>query len=147
MELTPWKPEFEGLGALGKQMGRLFEDFFGERSGAPAKGSVWAPVDVVETPETVLVKAEIPGINPKEVEVSIHDNRLTLKGERREEKEEKGKTWHRIERSHGAFTRSVLLPCDVEGERAEAEAKDGVLTITVPKSKAALARRIEVKSK
>jgi HSP20 family protein len=103
--------------------------------------------DIAETPETVVVKAEVPGINPKEIEVSVNENTLTLRGEKKDEKEEKGKNFHRIERSYGVFSRTIVLPCPVDGTRTEAESKDGVLTITLPKQKTAIPKKIEVKTK
>jgi HSP20 family protein len=127
-------------------MNRLFRDFFEEDF--PVATAGWDPaVDVAETPETVVVKAELPGINPKDVEISFSGNTLNLKGSRHEEKEEKGKTWHRIERRYGSFARSIPFDVPVHGDKAEAEYKDGVLTVTVPKRQEALTKRIEVKSR
>lgn len=149
LNLIPWKRRTEGFFPLRRQIDRLFEDFLG---GEPfdlqlGNGGFDVSLDVAETPEAVIVKAEVPGIDPKEVEISVNQNALTLRGERKEEKEEKGKTWHRVERTYGAFARSVLLPAAVEGDRAEAEAKNGVLTVTLPKTKAAIPKKIEVKTK
>jgi HSP20 family protein len=149
LNLIPWKRRAEGVFPLRRQIDRLFEDFLG---GEPfdlqlGNGGLDVSLDVAETPEAVIVKAEVPGIDPKEIEISVNQNTLTLRGERKEEKEEKGKTWHRVERSYGAFARSVLLPAAVEGDRAEAETKNGVLTVTLPKTKAAIPKKIEVKTK
>lgn len=144
MNLIPRKAELD----LRRQMGRLFEDFFGDGWWSPDRGTEWGPVvDVAETPETVVVTAEVPGINPKEVEISVNENVLTLRGEKKDEKEEKGKNFHRIERSYGVFSRTITLPCPIDGTKTEAESKDGVLTITLPKQKAAMPKKIEVKTK
>lgn len=145
MNLIPWRAEGLGLSNLRREMDRLFEDFAG--NGGRQGLERWAPsMDVSETPEALIVKAEVPGIDPKEVEISVSGDTLTLKGEKKEEKEEKGKTWHRIERSYGSFFRSVTLPAPVDADRIAAEARDGVLTITLPKTEKAKTKRIEVKA-
>ena len=145
MNLIPWRTEGLGLSNLRKEMDRLFEDFAG--NGGPQGLERWAPsMDVSETPEALVVKAEVPGVDPKEVEISVSGDTLTLKGEKKEEKEEKGKTWHRIERSYGSFFRSVTLPAPVDADRIAAEVRDGVLTITLPKTEKAKTKRIEVKA-
>ena len=90
MNLIRRRNDLEGLVPLRRQMGRIFEDFFGEPTSFVVEGEKWEPaLDVVETPETVQVKAEVAGINPKDIEISVNENILTLRGERREEKEEK----------------------------------------------------------
>ena len=132
-------------------MNRLFQDFFDEGFTGPgrlATEEVWLPaLDVVETPETFVVKAEVPGIDPKDIEISVSGDTLNIRGEKRAEKEEKGKTWYRVERSYGSFHRSVPLPIGVKADRVEAESKDGVLTITLPKIPEAMPKRIAVKTK
>lgn len=148
MKLVPFRRG--GMDTLRKEMNHLFEDFLGEGDGFElgAREGLWSPdVDVAETPESVVVKAEVPGIDPKEIEVSLEENTLTIRGERKEEKEEKGKTWIRSERRYGSFARRLTLPCPVEGGKASAESTDGILTITIPKSKQAISKRIEVKVK
>ena len=146
MELIPWRAG--GFGSLRNEMNRLFEDFFGEDFGVTVRNGGWAPsVDLSETPEAYIVKAEVPGLDPKEIEVSVDQNVLTIRGERKEEKEEKGKTWLRTERRYGSFSRSIALPRAVDGDATKAEAKEGVLTITVPKQKQAVTKKVEVKTK
>jgi HSP20 family protein len=145
MNLLPWHKADVGLSQMRRQLDRLFEDFF--TNGGVAAARAWAPeLDVAETPEAIVVKAELPGIDPKEVEISVSGETLSIRGEKKEEKEEKGKTWHRVERSYGSFLRSIDLPAPVDAERISAEAKDGVLTVTLPKTEKARARRIEVKT-
>src|SRR5688572_8181101 len=145
MNLIPWRNEGFGLSTLRREMDRLFEDF--SDNGGRGGMEKWAPsMDVSETPEALVVKAELPGVDPKEVEISVSGDTLTVKGEKKEEKEEKGKTWHRLERSYGSFFRSMTLPMPVDADRITAEAKDGVLTITLPKTEKAKAKRIEVKA-
>jgi HSP20 family protein len=144
MRLIPWR-DADPLFALQRQMNRLFSDFSPVEEWQGAQ--TWAPVlDIEETDQNVIVRAELPGIDPKEVEIDVLGNILTLRGEKKEEKESKDKNWHRVERHYGAFTRSVQLPCPVNAEKAMAKAKDGVLTITLNKKEEAKARRIQVRS-
>jgi HSP20 family protein len=148
MELLKFEPRGVA-GAFERQINRLFRDFLGEEYPIqPGYNGDGFPValDINETPETLVVTAEIPGIEPKEVQITVKNNVLTLQGERREEKETKGKHWHRIERRTGSFSRTVQLPVEVEPEKVEATSKNGVLTITLPKSKTAQARQIPVKT-
>lgn len=101
----------------------------------------WYPsVDIAETKDEVIVKAEIPGMTKEDVSISLQENVLTLRGEKKLEKEEKGKTFYRTERSYGSFVRSFNLPTAVLGNKVKAVYKDGVLQITLPKKE-------EVKSK
>jgi HSP20 family protein len=145
MNLIPWRNESLGLSTLRQEMERLFEDFTGD--GGRQGMERWAPsMDLSETPEAQVVKAELPGVDPKDVEISVSGDMLTVKGEKKEEKEEKGKTWHRVERNYGSFVRSVRLPSAVDADRITAEARDGVLTITMPKTEKAKTKRIEVKA-
>lgn len=94
----------------------------------------WTPrVDVVEDNELITVKAEMPGIETKDIDIALEDDVLTIKGEKKQETEESGKHYHRVERSYGAFFRSLRLPAEVEREKIEAAYKDGILSITLPK--------------
>jgi HSP20 family protein len=105
-------------------------------------------VDVSETDKAFEITADLPGIDEKDVEVSVADGVLSLKGERRREKETKDKKMHRVERSYGSFERAMSLPAGVDEKRISAEFKKGVLTVTLPKSPAAkkAAKKISVKS-
>jgi HSP20 family protein len=129
------------LTSFRREMDKLFDDFF---TGFPRTG--WMTVaedrlspniDVTETDREVTVTAELPGLEEKDIEVSISDNTLTLKGEKKSEKEEKGKSFHRSERSYGAFQRVIPLPVEVQEDKVEADFSKGVLTIRLPKSPAA----------
>jgi HSP20 family protein len=107
----------------------------------------WAPeVDVSETAKQVVVKAELPGLDPKEIDVSVRADILTLRGERKQEKEEQGENFHRVERSYGSFARSIRLPAEVDSGKVNATYKDGVLKITMPKTKEAANKKIEIKA-
>jgi HSP20 family protein len=151
MALLPWKKK-EGefsLPTLQRQMNRLFEDFFGRGfTLEPFGREAWAPsLDVAETDNAVIVKAEVPGVDPKEVDISLSGDVLTIKGEKKEEKEEKGKSYHRIERSYGSFARSVLLPAAIDAEKVEAKYDKGLLEITMPKKPEARVKTIKVNVK
>lgn len=105
----------------------------------------WMPsVDISETDAAYLVKGEIPGVKKEDVKVTIQDGMLTIQGERKQEKEEKGKKFHRIERSYGSFARSFRVPDDTDESKVKAEFKDGMINVTLPKSAKAKAKAIEV---
>jgi HSP20 family protein len=105
----------------------------------------WSPrINVSETEKEIQVTAELPGIEEKDVEVTLDNGVLLIKGEKKAEKEEKNKNYHRVERSYGAFTRSFTLPQTVSGEEAQAEYNNGVLRVTLPKREEAKSRRIEI---
>lgn len=105
----------------------------------------WAPsVDITEDDKEYVVKAEIPEVNKEDVKVTVENNLLTLSGERKFEKEEKGKKYHRIERSYGSFVRSFALPDDADASKVEAKFSDGILRVHVAKSEAARPKQIEV---
>ena len=151
--LTRWEPFssirrrhdlFGELTGMQQEMNRLFEEFFGERRSELAEGS-WLPaVDVSETENEMVVRAELPGMTNEDIELHLQDNVLTLKGEKRQENKEEKENFHRIERSYGSFSRSFTLPADVRQEDIKASFKDGVLLITLPKSEEAKAKKIAI---
>jgi HSP20 family protein len=102
--------------------------------------------DVSETEKELIIKAEVPGIDKKDININLSDGLLTIKGEKKHEKEEESENYHRVERRYGTFSRTVRLPFEVEVDKVDATYKDGVLKITVPKSEAAKPRKIEIKS-
>jgi HSP20 family protein len=117
-------------------MDRIFDSFFGR---VPAdhdkRDGIWLPlVDIEESQDEVLVRAEVPGMTKDDIKVSVVGNILTLSGERKYQSEEKGRTFHRMERAYGKFYRSITLPTEVDNARVKAQYKDGVLTIALPKS-------------
>ena len=148
MKLLPFsRSEIPGLVPLQRQMNRLFHDFFEDSDFlAPSLKEFAPPLDLAESEEAIVVKLEVPGIDPKSLDISILGDSLYVKGEKKTEKEEKGKTWHRVERSYGAFCRQVSLPSSVDPNRIEAQTKDGLLTITLPKVEQAKAKHIPVKT-
>lgn len=137
--------------SLQREMNDLFERMFEGFDLAPVEwpGSTlgaFAPrVDVAETEKEVQVSAELPGIEEKDVEVTLSDGALTIRGERREEKEEKEKDWYRREQSYGSFHRTIALPSEIDPDKVEATFKKGVLKVTLPKAPAAQAKKVSVK--
>ncbi len=106
---------------------------------------LWAPpLDVQETEKEYLIKADLPAVGKEEVKVGIEDGILTVEGERKQEKEEKGKRFHRVERTFGRFVRRVSVPSDVDATMVSAEFKDGVLNVHLPKTPTAKPRSIDV---
>lgn len=106
----------------------------------------WSPlVDIVEDDKAYLIKAEIPEMKKEDVKISVQENVLSISGERKYEKEEKGEKYHRVERAYGSFLRSFILPEDADGTKVSAEYKDGVLNVHLPKSEKAKPKAIEVK--
>jgi len=101
-------------------------------------------VDIYETEEAIVLKAELPGVDPKDVEVRVEDNTLYLKGERKFEKEVKEQNYHRVERSYGSFARSFSLPNSISTDKVKAEFKDGLLTLTMPKREEAKPKTIKI---
>jgi HSP20 family protein len=109
-------------------------------------GGNWAPsVDIYEDANSITLEADLPGLKPGDFNLSIENYRLTLKGERKFEEEKKGDNWRRVERGYGSFTRSFSLPSTVDVDAVNAEFKDGVLRVTLPKREEVKARRIQVK--
>ncbi|MHC5055953.1 MAG: Hsp20/alpha crystallin family protein [Planctomycetota bacterium] len=131
------------------EMDRMFENYLGGWLPATLSGEgPWGPaLDVRETENEVIVDVEIPGLEPADLDVSVTDGRLTVKGEKKLESEETRGDYRLAERSYGSFSRSVSLPAPVEVEKAEAVHKQGVLTITLPKTEKSKAKKIEVKPK
>jgi HSP20 family protein len=129
------------------EMTQVFKRFFGTPTLAfPEEIAAWAPrVDVVENDKAFLVKADLPGVEAKDVEISYRDGYLVLKGTRKEEREEKGEHFHRSERYFGEFVRSVYLPTGIDAEHITAATTRGVITVTVPKKPDAQPKKITVK--
>ena len=145
MAIVRWEP-FRDLMTAQRDFDRLFREAF---SPALAEGEVstrtWAPpVDIYEDGDNLVLKAELPGVNPDDVEIRVEDNTLYLKGERKFEKEVKEQNYHRIERSYGTFTRTFSLPNSLDADKVTANYKDGVLTLVMPKKEEAKPKTIKV---
>src|SRR5574341_1136916 len=134
-DLTKWSL-LPTISSLQSEMNRMMDRFFrgGDLSEFGAEIGTWMPpIDLSETAEKIIVKVEIPGIDPKEVDISMQGDTLLIKGEKKEEKEEKGKNFYRMERRYGSFSRSIDLPASVDVNKVTAEYKNGVLQITMEK--------------
>ncbi len=145
MAIIRWDP-FRDLITLREKMNRLFEEAFttrGEEKDLVA--STWTPsVDIFETENSLVLSAEVPGIDEKDIEIKIEDNTLTLKGERKFEKETKEENYHRIERAYGSFYRSFTLPHYIDQDNIKAEHENGVLKITMPKKPELKPRKVKI---
>lgn len=147
MNLVRWDP-FRELEEMSDRLNRMFTRPATSRTNGRETLIVadWAPsVDISETEGEYQIKAELPGLKKEDVKVTLEDGILTIQGERAREKEEKGKKYHRVERSYGSFVRSFTLPDLVDENSVKAEFKDGVLNLHLPKSEKAKPKAIEVK--
>ena len=144
MSLIRWDP-FDDLASLRESMDKLFEEFFTRRPERARAPLVWQPaIEAYETDGDVVVRAELPGIDPKQVEITVRDDTLTVKGEAKTEQEEKGRNYYRRELRYGSFVRSLALPSGVQGDAAKASYKNGILEIRVPKSERAKPKSVKV---
>lgn len=160
-DLVPWRRregrqlarqgEESPLQALQQEMNRLFDEFFHDVELAPFEGegglgSISPTVDVRETDKQIRISAELPGMDEKDIDVSLSENALTLRGEKQSEQKSDDERYHRIERSYGAFHRVVPLPAEVDPDKVDATFKNGVLNIVLPKVVAsASAKKIDVR--
>ena len=133
MALIPWRPSGE-LSALQREMNRLFEQFFGELP----------RLEMAEMKDSLTIKAELPGLEAKDVDVAISGDTLTIKGEKKQDHEDKDETHYLMERTYGAFSRMVRLPAPVAADKTKATFKNGVLTISLPKTEAAKQKAIPI---
>ncbi|HVA00263.1 MAG TPA: Hsp20/alpha crystallin family protein [Terriglobia bacterium] len=145
MPIARWEP-FRGLVTTQDRFNRLFNDAIAKTFSEEEPGSrAWMPpVDIYETDDSLVLKAELPGINPDDVEVRVEDNTLYLKGERKFQKDVKEENLHRVERSYGMFSRSFVLPNSIDSDKVQAAYKDGILTLTMPKREEAKPKTIKI---
>ena len=139
-----WNPQGE-LGQLQRRMDRLFQDVYGT-AGRPWRAGVYPLVNISEDQGHILVRAELPGVQAKDLEITLQGTSLILRGERKIPVEEKQVNYHRRERESGFFRRIVVLPSAVQGDKVEATCKDGILTIKMAKPEEVKPRKIEVKA-
>lgn len=143
--LRPWSPEpWSNFGALRREMDDLF-DRFGSFGPALATRSAFPPLNLYETPEAFVLTAEVPGVAPEDLEISLEGSTLTLRGERKASHDE-GASVHRSERPTGSFQRALDLPVAVDGDKVEAVHRHGVLTLRLPKAPEHRPRQIQVKA-
>lgn len=139
-----WRPE-KDLFNLREDFNRLFGNFLFNQNFDPLESAGWTPrVDIEETDDEYLIKAEIPGIEKKDVKVTLENNILTICGERREETESKKKNYLRRESAYGSFCRSFNLPHAIDAKKIKASFKDGILNINVPKTEEAKPKQIDI---
>ena len=153
MAMEIWRPKglmrspFREMARLEREMAEMFGRFpqwpWGERE----RERAWAPaVDMVDHKNEIVLRADLPGLEQKDIEVTVQDGTLTIRGERKEEKEEKAEDYYCCERSYGAFTRTLALPAGVEPDKVKATFSKGVLEVHLPKAKEAKGQKIEVQA-
>ena len=149
--LTRWEPYrtlrrrrrgdvFGELSSMQQELNRLFEDFFGSRSSQMAEGTWFPAVDVSENDSEITIQAELPGLTQDDIDINLEDHRLTLSGEKKEEND----NYHSIERSCEKFSRSFTLLSEIDAEHVQANFKDGVLKMTLPKTKESKPKKISI---
>ena len=147
MELMPWRPSRE-LTSLRKEMDSLWNRFLGGTDFPKFATEDWQPsVDISETKDTLLVKAELPGVDAKDVSVTLSGDMLTVKGEKKQEKEKKDEHYYCSESFSGSFQRTIRLPVNIKADKIDATFKKGILQIALPKTEEAKKKEIEIKVK
>lgn len=142
MQLTRWNP-FVELDEIQQRLNRMLVDR-PAKTGASGFADFMPAVDIQETDAEFIVKADLPDVKKDDIKIHIQNGVLAIEGERRKEKEETGKRFHKVEREYGRFVRRFELPTDVDADKVHAEFKDGVLNVAVPKAPAAKPKQIEV---
>jgi HSP20 family protein len=136
----------EPFAALRDELSGFRSRFFEDDDEGWLAGIMKPSFDMAETDAALQVTMDVPGIDAKDIDIQVSGNLLTVSGERKEEEEEKGKTYHRIERHYGSFSRSITLPCAVNQDKVAAECHDGVLKVTLPKTEETKAHKIKIKN-
>jgi HSP20 family protein len=155
MSLIRWNPARElaawpsGVFGIQREMNRMFDSFFNHGlQDEDSAQTAWTPaVDIAEHDDEYLVKVELPGVNKDDVKITLESNILTIRGEKKQEKETKKENYHRVERNYGSFQRSFTLPTAVKSDKIDASYKDGVLMVSLPKAEESKPKQIEVKVK
>jgi len=144
MDLTPYR-RGSGLARLQDEMDDLFGRFFGHHAlAAPDRGAYWPPLEVAEGQESITVKAELPGMQADDINISVQGNTLSITGEKKEQAEEQREGYYRSERRYGSFRRDMVLPGDVDADKVTAAYRDGILTVSLPKTEQAKAKTVKV---
>jgi HSP20 family protein len=155
MAIVRWNPRRElalfptNVLSMQREINRMFDDFFrSDTDEASLLESEWKPaVDITEEENAYVAKVEIPGVEKEDVKITLQDNVLTIRGEKKAEKKTKDASMHRVERYYGSFQRSFSLPTSVRSDAVGAEYKDGILTVVMPKAEVTKPKQIEVKVK
>jgi HSP20 family protein len=132
------------LARLNRDMDDLFSTFLGDWP-VFSERTVWPAIDVAESENEIIVKAEVPGCKADDIDISVHGSTLAISGEKKAEEEKREKGYYLLERSYGSFRREINLPADVDPDRVEASCKNGVLTVTLPKSEREKAVKVKIK--
>ncbi|MGB9711693.1 MAG: Hsp20/alpha crystallin family protein [Dissulfurimicrobium sp.] len=144
-EIQPWRP-FRELSNLRREMDKVWEDFFGGGELVSTEGT-WIPsIDLSETKDSLIIKAEVPGMDAKDIDISIAGDMLTIKGEKQRKTEEKDENYHRVETRYGSFSRMIRLPVSIDAEKATATYEKGVLKLVLPKKEEVKPKQIEIKT-
>jgi len=151
MAIIKWSP-FREFSDLRREMDSLFDEFFGRRTlpsrmvkPSATSGTYFPPLDVYERGDEIVIKAGVPGVRKEDIEVTILNNTLTIKGQRSKDTEVREEDYHYLEQHYGSFSRSIAFPTDLDPEGMKATCKDGVLEIVIPKSKRREPKEIEVR--
>jgi HSP20 family protein len=145
LQVTSQDRPRQGFAALRQEMEDLLARMWGDHDGVSWSGDFSPSLDLAETENAYEIRLDVPGLESKDIDIEVSGNIVTIRGERKEEKEEKGKSFHRVERRHGAFARTLTLPRNVNGDEAAAAYVNGVLTITLPKREDAAPKKVTVK--
>jgi HSP20 family protein len=143
LTVSRWEP-FRDMLTFQNRLNRLLGDSIQAYPGPEGVGSWVPPVDVVEEPERLVFRAEIPGVSKDDIDIKVENGTLVLRGEKKLEREVEGETAHRVERFYGTFARSFTLPTTIDAGKIQARYKDGVLELVLPKAEVAKPRRIEI---
>lgn len=148
-ELQVWKPyrelaPFREFERMRREMDRFWDSFLTRKPTDGTEEEFLPALDLSETENELVVKCEVPEMDSKDIDISLSDGRLTIKGEKKQEREEKKAHYHLVERSYGSFTRSVQLPKEVQSDKISASYKNGTLTVTLPKSEEAKKKEIKI---
>ena len=150
-ELTTWKPFREvaptrDFDRMRTEMDRFWDSFVPSALRRTDDSGEWfLSLDVSETKNEIIVKAEVPGMDPKDIDISLSNGTLTIKGEKKQEREEKDEDYHLVERHYGSFMRSVMLPSEVKQDKINASYKNGILKVVLPKSEEAKKKEVKIK--
>jgi len=145
MAIVRWEP-FRDMIALEDRLNRLFQQGLGPLRDQESMQAWAPPVDIYETEKEIVLKADLPDVKPEDVDIRLENNTLTLRGERRFEKDVKDENYHRVERQYGSFSRTFSLPTTVDADKIDARYESGVLRVVLPKREEARPKQIRVKA-
>jgi HSP20 family protein len=146
MALVQFRKGANPLTRLHNEMDDLFDGFLRGLDRPFSGYKAWPAIDVAEQDDAIVVRAEVPGCKPEEIDISVYGNTLTISGEKKERREDKDKGYYHVETTYGSFRRDVNLPTDVDNSKVQATCKDGVLSITLPKAEVSKAVKVQVKN-